>query len=733
MNKIKTNKLSKRLALFMLLFTCSVAGKLLAYETFKMDRTQDILIADFEGSDYGDWKVTGQAFGAGPARGTLPNQMEVTGFNGSGLVNTFYNGDAATGTLTSPLFKIERPFINFLIGGGGYPGQTCINLLVSGKAVCTAVGPNTQPGGSEQLDWQSWSVSHLLGQMAQLQIVDQAVAGWGHINIDQIVQSDKQRQTVLNKEKEIKFNQKYLNLPVKNGAAKRWIRLFVEGQKVRELDIELAPSTPDFWVYLDISAFQGKQGSIQIDRYSSDWVTGFDAIAQADSFPGQENLYQEKRRPQFHFTSRRGWNNDTNGMVYYDGQYHLFYQHNPYGWDWGNMTWGHAVSSDMVSWQERPDVIHPDAMGTIFSGSAVVDHNNTSGFKTGSEKPIVCFYTSAGGKNQWSQGKPFTQSMAYSNDRGLTWTKYGQNPVLGHVAGENRDPRVFWHAPTQKWVMVLFLDGHTMGFFTSPDLKSWTKQSQLESFFECPELFELAVDGDKSNKKWVLYGASGDYMVGQFNGTQFVAEGGPVKFEYGNCFYASQTFSDIPQSDGRRIQMGWGKIAMPEMPFNQMVLFPVSLTLHTTTDGIRMYAEPVREIETLHQQRWQWSNQVVHPGENPLGAVNGKLFHIQAALKPQDAQVCKIVVRDIPITYDVLAKQLTCEGKSAPLDMKEGKISLEILVDRMSIEIYANGGRVYMPIGVDLVDRPDSLKLVSEGGDTLIETMDIYQLKSIWF
>lgn len=716
-----------------LFFVHPAPGKMPAHESFKLDQTTDILIADFEGSDYVDWQVTGQAFGSGPARGTWPGQMEVTGYLGGGLVNTFYNGDSTVGILTSPPFEIKRPYINFLIGGGGYADRTCINLLADGQVVRTAVGPNSEPGGSEQLDWQSWYVRDLSGRMVQIQIVDQYTDGWGHINIDHIVQSNKRRETVFNKERVITFHKKYLDLPVKNGASKRWISLFIDGEKVREFDIELAQAAPDFWVYLDVSEFAGKQGTLQIDRYYSCGQMGFDAITNSDTFPGQETLYQEKRRPQFHFSSRRGWNNDTNGMVYYNGRYHLFYQHNPYGWNWGNMTWGHAVSTDIIHWQEWSDAIHPDVLGTIYSGSAVVDQNNTAGLKTGSEKPIVVFYTSAGGTNRWSQGQPFTQSMAYSNDGGRTWDKYAQNPVIAHIAGGTRDPKVFWHEPTGKWIMVLWIDGSTLSIFTSSDLKTWQRQSDIEGFFECPEMFELAVDGNPSNKKWVVYGASGDYKIGQFNGTQFVPEGGTVKFEYGNCFYASQTFNNIQASDGRRIQMGWARITMPNMPFNQMILFPVTLTLRITDAGIRMYVNPVEEIESLHQQHWSWSNEIVSPGGNPLSAVNGELFHIKADLRPQGAQSCRFVIRNVPVSYDASSQQLTCQGKSAPLSPENGKISLEILVDRMSIEIYANDGRIYMPIGVDMTDNPNSLEFTAVGGNTYIERLDIYDLRSIWF
>ena len=693
---------------------------------------EDILIADFEGKDYGNWKVVGEAFGPGPARGTLEDQMKVTGFEGKGLVNSFYKGDNTTGTLTSPLFEIERKYINFLIGGGKYPGQTCMNLLVDGKVVRTATGPNDQPGGSEELDWHGWDVSELLGRKAQIQIVDQRSGGWGHINVDHIVQSNKKIEIIKDKTREFLLKKKYLNFPVKNGAKKRLIHLMINDKIVREFDIELAPDEPDFWVFLEIGEFKGKEAILRIDRYEPAKNKGFDSVYQADTYIGEEELYREKLRPQFHFTSRRGWNNDSNGMVYYKGEYHLFYQHNPYGWPWGNMTWGHAISRDMIHWTELGDAIHPDHLGTIFSGSAVVDEKNMTGFQTGDEKVIVCFYTSAGGRNPMSKGQPFTQSIAYSNDRGRTWTVFEGNPILGHINGGNRDPKVIWHEPTHQWVMVLYLDDNMMGFFTSKDLKSWEFQSKLKCFHECPELFELPVDGNDDNKKWILYGGSGEYLIGGFDGKEFTTEAGPIRFHYGNCFYASQTFNNIPLKDGRRIQIAWGRVAMPQMPFNQMMLFPVFLRLRTTTEGPRILAEPIHEISRLHKSRRRWRKHTLKPQDNLLSDVSGELFHIRASLRIGDAVETGFVIRDTPVVYNVPKQELSCCKKTAPLKAVDGKINLEVLVDRTSIEIFGNGGRVYMPNGVILADKPKSLEIFTKGGNTEIESLTIYELDSAW-
>jgi fructan beta-fructosidase len=707
----------------------------------------DILIADFEGPSYGSWQVEGEAFGPGPAKGTLPDQMAVSGYEGEGLVNTYYHGDGTTGTLHSESFEIERKYINFLIGGGKNPGETCMNLLIDERIVRTATGPNDRPGGSEELHWESWEVSEYIGRTAKIEIVDEHTGGWGHINVDHIYQSDVRAvsvSSVSGKERSFRLTKKYLNFPVDNSAEQRLVSLIIDGKVLREFEISLAGGREDYWVFLDVSEFKGERALLKIQRYDSVKATGFDKVFQADSFPGQDEVYTEKLRPQFHFSSRRGWNNDTNGMVYYDGEYHMFYQHNPFGWPWGNMTWGHAVSTDMIYWKELGDAIHPDELGTIFSGGAVVDKNNSADFKTGDEDVIVCFYTSAGGTNPWSEKEPFTQSIAYSNDRGRTFSKYEGNPIIGHIRGGNRDPKVIWHEPTQRWVMVLYVEESDMDFFTSTDLKNWTKTSRLKSFHECPELFELPVDGDENNKKWVIYGAAADYFIGSFDGKEFKAETKGITFNHGNAFYASQTFSDIPEEDGRRIMMGWGQVPMPDMPWNQMITFPLVLSLRTTDEGIRMFAEPVEEVEKLHKKKHSWKNETI-TGSKTLNGINGELFHIKAQFEVGDAESFGIIVREYNITYDTKNNHIVCTGPkneigsegfyephSASLKPIEGKIILEVLVDRTYVEVFANNGRYYFPMGAYLVDKDPAIKVFSKGGKTEVNSIEVYELESIW-
>ncbi len=286
---------------------------------------EDLIVADFEGSDYGSWKTTGEAFGPGPAHGALPGQMEVGGFIGKGLVNSFYGGDTSIGTLTSPEFKIERPYIKFLIGGGKDPENTCMNLLVDGKRVRNATGPNDRPGGTEALSAASWEVGEFVGKLAVIQIVDHATGGWGHINVDEIVQSDQQPpQLLTNVRREFRIQNHYLNIPIKNGATKRRVTTLVDGQVEVRNEIELADADPDWWAVMDVSPWRGKTVTLEVDKLLED-SAGLKAVQQGDTVLGATNLYREPLRGQVHFSARRGWNNDPNGLVFYKGEYHPFF------------------------------------------------------------------------------------------------------------------------------------------------------------------------------------------------------------------------------------------------------------------------------------------------------------------------------------------------------------------------------------------------------------------------
>jgi len=684
---------------------------------------EDIVIADFEGPDYGAWKTTGTAFGPGPAQGTLPNQMAVEGFHGHGLVNSFYGGDIATGTLTSPRFTLARPYLRFLIGGGKDLEKTCLNLLVDGRVVRRATGPNDKPGGSERLEPGFWDVSEFAGRPAVIEIVDRATGGWGHLNVDDLILSDHRPPGLLrNPSRELTLEKRYLNLPIKNGGPKRRMTVRVGGGPTREFDIELADGTPDWWAFME-PGLPGHQAIITVDSLPED-SHGLAAIDQTDDLKQPVPLYQERLRPQFHFSPRRGWNNDPNGLVFHAGEYHLFFQHNPYGWGWGNMHWGHAVSPDLVHWRELPIALFPDEHGTMFSGSAVVDAENTAGFQTGTEKPMVCVFTAA--------GSPFTQGLAFSNDRGRTWTKFDGNPVLKHIAGENRDPKVIWYAPEHKWVLALYLERSDYALFSSPDLKHWEKLCgvTIPGTSECPEFFEIALDGDSARKRWVFYGGDGRYLAGRFDGHQFTPESGPASIELGNCWYASQTYNGVP--DGRRILIPWGRIDFPGMPFNQMMGVPVELTLLTTPAGPRLAANPVRELASLRTATHDIPAGPLRPGDNPLSAVAGELLDVVAEIAPGTATEIVFNLRGVAVRYDVAKQELACGANHGPLPQVGGRIRLRILVDRASVDIFGNDGRLYLPMGMLLRPEDRSLGLEARGGEARIASLIVHDLKSAW-
>jgi len=325
--------------------------------------------------------------------------------------------------------------------------------------------------------------------------------------------------------KTIPVNHQYLIFPVRGGSPQVIMQLTRPGSVMREFSIELARSAEvDWWAFYDVSAFHGQTLACEMmtGAISPEEATWLDrAIQQADQPPEMEGLYAERYRPQFNFTPRRGWNNDPNGMVYYAGEWHMYYQYNPFGVQWGNMHWGHAVSRDLVHWQELPLALYQRSlMDMAFSGGGLVDWGNSAGFQQGSQPPLVVAFTSTG------RG----ECLAYSNDNGRTLREWEGNPFLVHTG---RDPKITWFEKTQRWVLIIYeeLDNGERGyaFYDSPDLKRWTRRSFLSGYFECPELFQLALDGDTKDLRWVIHGCKWEQsrstcLVGQFDGQTFTAE-----------------------------------------------------------------------------------------------------------------------------------------------------------------------------------------------------------------
>lgn len=461
------------------------------------------------------------------------------------------------------------------------------------------------------------------------------------------------------------------------------------------------------------------------------------AMGWAAGAPAEESAYREKYRPQFHFSPRKGWTNDPNGLVFYKGEYHLFFQHNPFDVKWGNMTWGHAISPDMVHWTQMEHALLPDATGTMFSGSAVVDWNNTAGFQKGEEKTIVLIYTAAGGTNPESKGQPFTQCIAFSNDRGRTFTKYAGNPVVPHIAAENRDPKVVWHAPTRQWIMTLFLDGNTYRFLSSPDLKKWTTLHDISvpKTSECPDFFEMPVEGEPGTTRWVWTGANGNYLVGAFDGKRFVPEVMTQSVHSGTNYYAVQTYSDLPGN--RRVQVAWmngGKY--PEMPFNQQMSCPYEFRLRKHGyNSYRIFALPVRELEQLRGTPLTWKDLTLQPGANPLASLKGDVWDIVAEIEPGTAKEVgfRIFGRTVNYTVKERARDNTlASGEYATtLGLRNGRFDLRILVDRASIEVFGNGGEAVIP-ACFLPEAGNGLELYSAGGAAKVVSLKIYPMKSIW-
>ncbi len=697
----------------------------------------DILIADFEQASYVPWTVTGDAFGQGPATGTLPGQMLVDGFLGQKLCNSFVNGDDSTGLLVSPPVLLERDFISFLIGGGKNRELLALQLMIDNQVVRTATGTNETPGGSERLELQYWDVSQFKGKKVTFRILDQAKGSWGHINVDHIVQTNTMpKGNVQNAERSIDLTSRYIHIPIKNGAPKRVVSLLVDNKLIVRNDIELADGKPDWWAPMDVSSWQGKRGTFRVDKLHED-SAALSQIQQSNFIIDEDSMYREPLRGQFHFSPKRGWNNDPNGCVFCNGEYHLFFQHNPYGWAWGNMHWGHAVSKDLVHWEELGDKLLPDEMGPMFSGSAVVDWNNTSGLGKDGKPPLVLFYTAA--------GNPTTQCMAYSTD-GRNFTKYSNNPVIKEVTGGNRDPKVIWHEPSKRWVMVLYVEWqkkHTAHFYTSENLKDWTLASIVNGdapgggyLFECPDFFELPVDGDASRKKWVLLGANSDYAIGDFDGKRFLPDATRLKGHRGRGFYAAQSFSDVP--DGRRIFIGWWQTETKGMTFNQSMTVPLELGLKQTEDGPRLTFAPAKELQNLrahtHEIVSSTPKELLQSPDspNPLRDVSAELVELEIEFKPDSANRLLIKVRGVDIAYHADKQEIELAGHRASAPLVNGKQRLVILCDRTGIELFASDGLCYVPLPINVDPSNRQLAVATQNGNAIITSLNVYELQSAW-
>jgi fructan beta-fructosidase len=717
-----------RTSLAYLLAFCLGLATLLAAE--------DIVIADFEGGSYGDWKVEGDAFGAIPSDDKVAAQTGISGFTGKGLALSYAGKNTKpTGTLTSPEFTIERDFINLLVGGGSNKQTVGVKVMVEGKEVGRVSGER-----SNFMDAASIPVKEYRGKKANVVIFDQDPGWWGYTAADDIRQSD-QKAGYERVEKKIPVTGKFLLFPVAKAGVNRNVLVADEGGvKIHTLQANLAHNKQDiaWWGYLEVDDYIGKTVTVSVDQKVGGSL--LDMIECADEPRLPQPKYDEPLRPQFHFSQLTGWNNDPNGLAWNDGYYHIFWQCNPLGTNWGNMYWGHAKSPDLVHWTEMkravrsgpgkgtPDNLrHPSmAVGACFSGGGNVDTHNTAGWKTG-DKDVQFLLVS-----DMNRG----QSIAYSVDGGETFQFYDKNPVF---TLDGNDAKPVWYEPGQHWVAVVFdkakAIGENIAIWTSKNLKDWEHQSNVPGFHECPELFELPVDGNPNNKKWVICGAKMDYLVGSFDGKKFTPDSGEKRTMLTmERVYAGQCFSNVP--GGRVIYTAWAKVDMGNSPFNQGFAIPMELTLKTENGGrVTLFANPVKEIESLR------GAPVVDVKNVELNSANdsvskdlpGQLYDVCITLQKKGTpKEAVILIGGTSVTYNFESE--TCAGKPAP--MTGGKVNIRLLLDRPTAEVFSADGYSY-----ELMKRPDGGKNVGkitvksdapQGSGVVVESLTVYPMKSIW-
>lgn len=492
-------------------------------------------------------------------------------------------------------------------------------------------------------------------------------------------------------------------------------------------------------------------------------------------------LYQEKYRPQIHFSPAEHWMNDPNGMVYYEGEYHLFYQHYPEASVWGPMHWGHAVSEDLVHWEHLPIALYPDSLGYIFSGSAVVDWNNTSGFGTEADPPLLAFFTYHNPDIERAKGiEVESQGLAYSTDKGRSWTKYSQNPVIPNPGIRDfRDPKVIWHEASKRWVAAL-ASGQEIRFYTSPDGKQWDYSSCFgegrgchDGVWECPDLFPLKVNGS-DEQKWVLIvninpggpagGSATQYFVGDFDGKCFTTrQEKTLWMDHGCDNYAGVTWSDAP--DDRRLLIGWMNNwqyagEKPCVRWSGAATFPRELGLDKVMDTYLLTSLPVKELDLLKGEtfslepmsvdrqlslsdKFSWNGSPVELKLTFDQANNTQLsFASRYGVRLTNAQGEYITVGyDNVQKYfyvdrtnavgEIFSDKFACTH-SVPYIVNTPMVEWKLLVDVSSLEFFTAGGRVVITDLFYPSEPFDTVELFTDNGIIHVSNASVTKLKSIW-
>lgn len=476
----------------------------------------------------------------------------------------------------------------------------------------------------------------------------------------------------------------------------------------------------------------------------------------------ESTLFKENYRPQYHFSPARNWMNDPNGLVYQNGLYHLFFQHNPYANVWGHMSWGHATSKDLIHWKEQPVAIAEENGTMIFSGSAVSDKKNTAGFATEQkEKTLVAIYT---GHTDTIQ----TQHLAFSNDGGLTWKKYAGNPVLDLHKKDFRDPNVFWYEPKKLWMMSVSQPiEHQISFYASGNLKEWKHLSDfgptgdISGVWECPDLMQVPLEGEIGKSKWVLFTSQNStmqYFVGEFDGINFVEDrpGNKIhKQDYGTDYYAAVTYHNSP--DKNPISIGWVNNweyanAIPTNPWKSAMSIPRKLSLKKQADDWVLVQQPIQAIEKLRLAKETLLNQTVSKDFDLKQ--KGNCFEIKLDLlaSPKAVGGLRLAVGNahyFEIGYDAAKEKIYIDRsrtngsfhqkyaaisrKEADLKTKAGKIQLHIFFDESIIEVYAADGTVVFTSQVFPENSENGIQLFSNGFPIKFENISYWKMKSSWF
>lgn len=566
--------------------------------------------------------------------------------------------------------------------------------------------------------------------------------------------------------------EKYVLLPIQDSKEDSKINIIVDGNLYETIYAKLSISKTDFYVPYEIEAFKGKnvildiitpQGRSSIREAKDDaW---WKDIKLSDSYNTTNR--ELKFRPIFHHTPQYGWMNDPNGMFYKDGEWHLYFQLNPYGSKWQNMTWGHSTSKDLIHWVHQPIAIRPNGLGTIFSGSCAIDTNGTAGF---GKDAVIALYTSAGTSQM--------QSLAYSNDEGQTFINFKGNPVIT-LETEARDPNMFWNNNTKEWNLVLaHALEHEILFFTSPDMKNWTLCSRFgknegcqEGVWECPDLFELPVQGTDF-KKWILIvninpggpfgGSATQYFIGNYDGKTFTADKNaegiiPTKWlDYGKDHYATVSWSDTP--DGRRTVIGWMSnwqyaADVPTFQYRSANTLPREISLFQDENGeIFAACTPSPELLSIRDKTTKnihrtsinnTSKTFTLPSANSgaceilldIDATKSKQVSLTFANKNGEKSIIEYNPEKHTLLFDRTRSGITDFSSNfpaitvAPTHEKEGKISIRIFIDRSSIEVFGNNGKANMTNLVFPNSPYSSLKISSEGGKTIVSNLTIYSVK----